>query len=117
MSDTGGGGVRLSRLATGHRACAARSGLYCLAPLLHPRPQRGMGFVRQGWACAAMRKRAVTYTRRHKHHAGQQQHTAPGWREPPRGADGPQPGAAWTRQRQALLGWAGANTTDCAERA
>ena len=75
-----------------------------------PRPCRLLG-------CAAMRKRAVTYTRRHRHHAGQQHNTpAPGWREPPRGADGPQPGAAWTRQRQALLGWAGANTTDCAQR-
>lgn len=54
--------------------------------------------------------------RRHRQSAGQQPHTAPGWREPPRGADGPQPGAAWTRQRQALLGWAGANTTHCAQR-
>ena len=41
----GGGGVRLSRLATGHRPQAARSGLYCLGSLLHPRPQRGMGRV------------------------------------------------------------------------
>ena len=112
MRDMGGGGVRLSRLAMSHRACAARSGLYCLAPLLHPRPKGGMGF-----GCAAMRQRAVTYSRRHRHHAGQRHNTpAPGWREPPRGADGPQPGAAWTRQRQALLGWAGANTTHCAQR-
>ena len=64
-----------------------------------------------------MRKRAVTYIRRHKHHAGHRNTApAPGWRAPPRGADGPQPGAAWTRQRQALLGWAGANTTDSAQR-
>jgi hypothetical protein len=55
--------------------------------------------------------------RRHRHHAGQRHNApAPGWREPPRGADGPPTGAAWTRQRQALLGWAGANTTDCAQR-
>ncbi len=116
----GGGGVRLSRLATGHRHQAARSGLYCLAPLLHPRHQRGMGFVRQGragcWACAAMRQRAVTYASTGTTLANATTHTAPGWREPPRGADGPQPGAAWTRQRQALLGWAGANTTHCAQR-
>ena len=55
-SDTGGGGVRLSRLAMGHRACAARSGLYCLGSLLHPRQQRGMGLVRQ---CPSTARSAV----------------------------------------------------------
>ena len=76
-----------------------------------PRPCRLLG-------CAAMRKRAVTYIRRHKHHAGQRHNApAPGWREPPRGADGPQPGAGpKARERLAHNGWAGANTTDSAQR-
>ena len=56
ISDMGGIGVRLSRLATGHRACAARSGLYCLAPLLHSRQQRGMGFVCQCSSTARKRR-------------------------------------------------------------
>ena len=121
MRNMGGGGDRLSRL---HSTTARRDEAWPLLPgtaaapsptkrdgVRAPRPCRLLG-------CAAMRKRAVTYTRRHRHHAGQQHNTpAPGWREPPRGADGPQPGAAWTRQRQALLGWAGANTTDSAARA
>lgn len=62
-SDTGGGGVRLSRLATGHRACAARSGLYCLAPLLHPRQSRGLVWcaevVRQSGGTARSAVQAV----------------------------------------------------------
>jgi hypothetical protein len=41
----------------------------------------------------------------------------PGWREPPWGADGPQPGAGpKARKRLAHNGWAGANTTHCAQR-
>ena len=63
-------------------------------------------------AVGIWRFRAVVKVRNEARHNTE----TPGWREPPWGADGPQPGAAWTRQRQALLGWAGANTTDCAQR-
>jgi hypothetical protein len=63
MRDTGGGGDRLSRLAAGHRVHAARSGLYCLAPLLHPRQSRGLGWcaevVRQSWSTARSAVQAV----------------------------------------------------------
>ncbi len=118
-SDMGGGGGRLSRLAKGHRACAAWPLLPGTAAAPSPPKRDGVRAPGLGrlLGCAAMRQRAVTYGQRNRQSACQRHNTpAPGWREPPRGADGPQPGAAWTRQRQALLGWAGANTTHCAQR-
>lgn len=106
----GGGGVRLSRLAMGHRACAARSGLYCLAPLLHPRPPRGMGF-----GCAAMRKRAVTYVGTGTTLANSTQRRGGG--SPLGGRTGHFPALGQRRaKRLAHNGWAGANTTDSAKR-
>lgn len=91
MSDMGGNGDRLSRLAVGHRTSGAQR------PLLPgsaaaPSPPKRAGVM----GCAAMRQRAVhdsagtnTALGLPATHRTQQRPQAPGWREPPRGVDGP----------------------------
>jgi hypothetical protein len=119
MATHSGGGVRLSRLAVRpprlrgaiaaltdwHRCCTLapkEGGGWCArAGTRRAAPCRLLG-------CAAMRQRAVTCARvlRCPQRRG---------REPPRGADGPHrrwPGRVSARP----CGWAGANTTDCAQR-
>ncbi len=73
--------------------------------------------MRQGWACAAMRKRAVTYAGTGTTLASATTPQRRGGGSPLGGRTGHNPARPGRCKRQALLGWAGANTTDCAERA
>jgi hypothetical protein len=64
-----------------------------------------------------MRQRAVTYGQRNRHSTGQQHRPQRrGGGSPLGGRTGHNP-ARLGAQAPGLLGWAGANTMDCAERA